>query len=92
MRKQSTLPFGNALRNAPRPEKWRYNMDKYQLAVLADDYETKRLIFEAHSLANTPSDPDERRKGMISYHIAEAEMIEAATRLWQAKYGLTVNP
>ena len=66
-------------------------MDKHQIAVLADKYETKRMIFEAHSISNTPSDPEERRKGMIAYHIAEAEMIEAATRLWQAKYGATIR-
>jgi len=60
-------------------------MDRYEIAVLAEDYEAKRLVWQAHTLCNTPTDPDERRKASIAYHVAEAEMIEAWKRLELAK-------
>lgn len=60
-------------------------MDRYEIAVLAEDNETKRMIWQAHSIANTPTDPEERRKSMIAYHLAEAEMLQAWKKLEQAK-------
>ncbi len=54
---------------------------RYEIAVLADDVHTKRLIYEAHGLGNTPTDPGERRKAAIAYEIAKAEYYEAMALL-----------
>jgi hypothetical protein len=62
--------------------------DKYEIAVLAEDYETKRMIWQAHAIMNTPTDPDQRIASAIAYHLAEAEMISAWQRLEQAKFRL----
>jgi hypothetical protein len=63
-------------------------MNKYEVAVLADEYHSKRQIWQAMGIANTPTDPEESRRAMIAYHIAEAEMIEALRRLEQAKFSV----
>ena len=61
-------------------------MDKYEVAVLAEDYQQKREAFHHHQVRNTPTDPEEARKASISYHVAEAEMLEAWRRLERAKH------
>jgi hypothetical protein len=63
-------------------------MDKYEIAVLAEDYEAKREIWRAHAIANTPKDAEARRKSMIAFHVAEAEMLETGQRLERAKLGI----
>lgn len=60
-------------------------MDKYEIAVLAEDYETKRMAFHQHQVMNTPTDPEERKQAMIAYHIAEAELLAAHKALERAK-------
>ena len=66
-------------------------MNKYEVTVLADEYHSKRLIWLALGIANTPTDPEESRRAMIAYHIAEAEMVEALRRLEQAKFSGVEN-
>lgn len=64
-------------------------MDKYEVAVLAEDYERKRMAFEMHQRANVANlTPDERVKASIEYHIAEAELIDAMVALNKAKHSV----
>jgi hypothetical protein len=61
-------------------------MDKYEVAVLAEDYERKRMAFEAHHMRNVYGlKPEERIEAGIAYHVVEAEMIEALGKLQRAK-------
>lgn len=62
-------------------------MDKYEVAVLAEDYEMKRMVWQAHAMMNMPVDPEKRRASAVAYHVAEAEMFEAWRRLEGAKLG-----
>ena len=63
-------------------------MDKYEIAVLAEDYEAKRGAFEMHRMRNVYGlAPDEKTKATVAYHIAEAEMMEAFKALERAKSG-----
>lgn len=60
--------------------------EKYELAVLAEDYETKRLRFENLGYLNiSGKTADERSKMAQDYHIADAESQEALHRLIAAK-------
>lgn len=62
-------------------------MDKYEITVLAEDYEQKRAAFEAHRMRNVYGlTPDEASKASAAYHIAEAEMLEAYKQLERAKH------
>lgn len=61
-------------------------MDKYEVATLAEDYETKRMRFQALGMQNTYGlSADERTKQAIEYHVAEAEMMQAYKALNAAK-------
>lgn len=61
-------------------------MDKYEIAVLAEDYEAKRHIFDWHRARNVYGlTPEERSKATAAYHIAEAEMDAAYRDLQRAK-------
>lgn len=62
---------------------------KYEIAVLADDYENKRLRLECLGMANVFGiSGDEAKRRSIEYHIAEAEKLEAWARLERAKRAL----
>jgi hypothetical protein len=68
-------------------------MDKYEVAVLAEDYARKKLAFECHQMRNIAGlTPEERIASSVAYHMAEAEMIEAYARLNAAKHSPTVKP
>lgn len=60
-------------------------MDKYEVAVLAEDYEAKSQYFRCLQMMNTATDPEKRRQQTIDYHVAEAEMLEAWKKLERAK-------
>lgn len=74
--------LGSAIRYA---NEGRTKMDKYEIAVLAEDYEAKQRYFRMLQMMNTRTDPEERRKQSIEYHVAEAEMLEAWKLLERAK-------
>lgn len=63
-------------------------IDKYEIATLAEDYETKRLRLEAMMYMNTPVKYEARIKARVEMHLAEAEMMEALRRLEMAKLGI----
>lgn len=59
---------------------------KYEIAILAEDYQQKRQIFEYHKVLNIMGKTaDELLKMSLAYHTAEAEMLEAQGRLDRAK-------
>jgi hypothetical protein len=60
-------------------------MDKYEVAVLAEDYDAKSQRFRYMQMSNTATDPEARRQQTIDYHVAEAEMLEAWKALERAK-------
>jgi hypothetical protein len=60
-------------------------MDKYEIAVLAEDYEVKSQRFRMLQMMNTATNWEERKKQAIEYHVAEAEMLEAWKLLERAK-------
>jgi hypothetical protein len=60
-------------------------MDKYEIAVLAEDYQAKSLRFRSMQMMNTAAEPTLRRQQAIDYHVAEAEMLEAWKLLERAK-------
>ena len=61
-------------------------MDKYEIAVLAEDYERKRIRFEALGMCNVAGlKLEERIASAVEYHVAEAETMEAFRLLEQAK-------
>jgi hypothetical protein len=63
---------------------------KYEIAVLAEDYENKRIRHEMLGYVNTyGKTADELRQQSINYHIADAEKIEAWLRLEAAKHAMT---
>ena len=61
-------------------------MDKYEVAVLAEDYHNKRERFRYMQTSNISLDAEQRRKDAIEYHVAEAEMLEALQVLERAKF------
>jgi hypothetical protein len=62
---------------------------KYEIAVLADDYAAKKLRFECLGMANVYGlTGEEATKRSIEYHIAEAEKLEAWGKLEAAKLRL----
>jgi hypothetical protein len=68
-------------------------MDKYEVAVLAEDYARKRLAFECCQVRNIAGlTPEERIESSVAYHVAEAEMLEAYSKLNAAKNSPTVEP
>ena len=59
---------------------------RYEIAVLAEDYERKRAAFEMHRMANSSGlTPEERVEQCVAYHIAETELTEAYIALQTAK-------
>lgn len=59
---------------------------KYEIAILADDYAAKKLAFECLGMRNTIGlTPSEAAELDIQYHLADAERIEALGRLESAK-------
>lgn len=59
---------------------------KYEIAVLAEDYEAKRLRHECLGYVNTAGKTAEALEKLnIDYHIADAEKLEAWGRLEAAK-------
>jgi hypothetical protein len=59
---------------------------KYEIALLAEDYEAKRLRHENLGYVNTSGKTaEELEKLNIDYHIADAEKLEAWGRLTAAK-------
>jgi hypothetical protein len=60
---------------------------KYEIAVLSEDYENKRLRFECLGMLNIyGKTPEQLVKQSIEYHIAEAEKIEAWQKLRSAMH------
>ena len=60
---------------------------KYEIAVLAEDYENKRLRWENLGYLNVNGKTAEQRIQMsIDYQIAETEMRQAESRLHVAKH------
>jgi hypothetical protein len=63
---------------------------KYEIAVLAEDYNNKRAYFDCLAMANVyGKTPEEALKLTINYHIAETEKMEALARLELAKAAIT---
>jgi hypothetical protein len=59
---------------------------KYEIAVLAEDYANKRLRFDCLAMANAHGKTaEEAMEQSIQYHMAEAEKWEAWARLQAAK-------
>lgn len=59
---------------------------KYEIAVLAEDYANKRLRFDCLAMANAHGKTaEEAMNQTIQYHLAEAEKWEAWKRLQAAK-------
>jgi hypothetical protein len=50
---------------------------RLEIEQLAADAYDKRQRYEALSMANTPSDPEEKKAAKIAYALAYREMIEA---------------
>lgn len=64
-------------------------MDAYEIAVLAEDYENKRLRVEAMRMRNMAGlSAEETVKANVDYHVAEAEAFEAWRKLEEAKLGI----
>ena len=60
--------------------------EKYEIAVLAEDLESKRAAFHMHQMLNTSGKTGEELTDMgIAYHIAHSELIEAEARMKRAK-------
>lgn len=58
---------------------------KNEIAILTEDYHTKKIIFDGKSMMNTAGlTPSESLKQSISYRISMAEMMEAFSRLESA--------
>ncbi len=66
--------------------------EKYEIATLASELERRRLIAEAHATINTPSDPVDRERAMISYLIAQTEYMEALLALHRAQLRIVRGP
>lgn len=60
-------------------------MDKYKIAVLAEELQRNEDRVKMIGMANTPSDPAERAKARIEYEIAIAELIQAQRELTKAQ-------
>lgn len=61
-------------------------MDKYEVAVLAEDYARKRMYFELLGQRNIAGlNPDERIESAVAYEVARAEMIQAKLKLEAAQ-------
>jgi hypothetical protein len=60
-------------------------VDKYKIAVLAEDVFTKEQRVRMLEQLNTPSDFEERKKARIELEIARAELFEAQRALEHAK-------
>lgn len=59
---------------------------KYEIAVLAEDYRNKKLRFDCLSALNVYRlSAEEATRRSIEYHIADAEKLEAWARLEAAK-------
>lgn len=68
------------------------NEDRYEITVLAEEYETKKMRFEMLGLLNAHGKtPDERIKMSIEYHLAQTEMNEAWHKLNDAKYRVAAD-
>lgn len=62
---------------------------KYEIAVLADDYANKKLHYDNLGMANAHGKTaEESAQQNINYHIAHAEMQEAYVRLERAKMAI----
>jgi hypothetical protein len=60
--------------------------NKYEIAVLAEDYEAKRRAYEYYAMRNTYGlTPEESSELSQKYHLAQAEMMKALFVLDQAK-------
>lgn len=63
--------------------------ERYEIAVLAQDYEIKAAKWRALGMMNTYGlSQEERTARSIAYHLAEAEAIEALHLLERAKQRL----
>ena len=60
--------------------------DKYEIAVLAQDYADKKLRYDCLAMANAHGKTaEESMKQSINFHIADAEKLEAWGKLQAAK-------
>jgi hypothetical protein len=57
---------------------------RLEIEQLAADAYDKRQRYEALSMANTPSDPEEKKAAKIAYALAKRELIEANRALEDA--------
>ncbi len=65
---------------------------KYEIAVLADDYESKKRAFEYYAMRNTDGlSPEESAELSQKYHLAQAEMMKALFELETAKASYAVG-
>ena len=65
-------------------------MDKYSIAVLAEDYPAKlarRELLAQRNVAHLT--PDERLAALIEYEIADAECFRAYVAMHDAKFSIT---
>jgi hypothetical protein len=59
---------------------------KYEIAVLAEDYQSKKLRHECLGMRNAHGlSAEEATRRSIEYHISEAEKLEAWANLERAK-------
>lgn len=59
--------------------------ERYEITVLAEALETARSRYECMKLSNTPTDPDERVRSSIAYHLAQTEYLEAQATLFKVQ-------
>lgn len=63
---------------------------KYEIAVLAEDYANKKLRYDCLAMTNAHGKTaEESMKQSINFHLAEAEKWEAWARLQAAKMPVT---
>lgn len=65
---------------------------KYQIAILAEDFTQKEATFQCVAATNTSGKTaDEILKQTIAYHIADGERVEARMRLEMFKANLVFH-
>lgn len=59
--------------------------EKSEISTLAVDLSRKQLVFQAHAMANLPTDPAERGRAIAAYYIAQTELAEAQENMARAQ-------
>jgi hypothetical protein len=66
--------------------------DAVEIERLARNVVEKQEILQAHRIANTPTDYDERQEALVRLHMVHAEYLDAHTEYLDALGKLTMRP